>query len=279
MMRLKYSLGIFLMIVLIIAISQPGLAFNASQTLQYEGSYLLSTQKINHTLTLDIDYFHELTDDVYLEGDLIIRTTNKQFGKPFILAPNEIYVSAYNIIDNLDLKAGKIINRWGAADMFSPLDNFNPAPPEISLTGQQSKIGAFGISATYYMGNSTYLYGAILPWLMPTPYPDEFLKSNYLSSYATGMPEQVLDINQVRLNYQEAENIIWGLRLTHSFPTFDAGISYYRGNYMDPFPMNLSISPDSKTEFTVGYPSKQISGRVPRYRRSYLKGRPGLYHT
>jgi hypothetical protein len=260
MMRLKYSLGIFLMIVLIIAISQPGLAFNASQTLQYEGSYLLSTQKMNHTLTLDIDYFHELTDDVYLEGDLIIRTTNKQFGKPFVLAPNEIYVSAYNIIENLDLKAGKIINRWGAADIFSPLDNFNPAPPEISLTGQQSKIGAFGISATYYMGNSTYLYGAILPWLMPTPYPDEFLKSNYLSSYAAGMPEQGLDINQIGLNYQEAENIIWGLRLTHSFPTFDAGISYYRGNYMDPFPINLSISPDSKTEFTVGYPSKQVFG-------------------
>ena len=260
MMRLKYSLGIFLIIAFILGITNSGIAFNTSQTLKYDTSYLLSTWMINHTLTLDIDYFHELTDDVYLEGDLIIRTTNKNFGKPFVIFPNEVYISDYNVIENLDLKAGKIINRWGAADIFSPLDNFNPSPPEISLTGQQNKIGAFGISASYYMGNSTYLYGVILPWLTPTPYPDEYLKSNYLSSYATGIPEQGLGINQVKLNYQETENIIWGLRLTHSFPTFDAGISYYHGNYMDPFPVNLSISPDSMTEFTVGYPSKQVLG-------------------
>lgn len=259
-MRLKPSIWLLLMIGLIFAFTQPGLAFNTSQTLKYETSYLLSTQMMNHTLTLDIDYFHELTDDVYLEGDLIIRTTNKQLGKPFVIAPNEIFLSGYNIIENLDLKAGKIVTRWGAADMFSPLDNFNPTSPEISLTGQQSKIGAFGISATYYLGNSTYLHGAILPWLMPSPYPDEFLKSNYLSNYPAGLPEQGLDINQVKLNYQETENIVWGLRLTHSFPTFDAGISYYRGNYMDPMPVKLSVSPDNKTEFTVGYPAKQVLG-------------------
>jgi hypothetical protein len=259
-MRLKYSLIISLVIVLTLTFINSGLAFNTSQTLKYETSYLLYNQMMNHTLTLEIDYFHELTDDVYLEGDLMIRATNKEFGQPFVIAPNEIYLSAYNIIDNLDLKAGKVITRWGAADMFSPLDNFNPAPPELSLTGQQSKIGAFGLSATYYLGNSTYLYGAILPRVMPTPYPDEFLKSNYLSSYPPGVSGQGFDIDQVNLNYQKAENIVWGLRLTHSFPTFDAGISYYRGNYMDPLPMKLSVLPDNKTEFTVGYPAKQVIG-------------------
>jgi len=259
-MRLKPSIWIFFMIVLIFAFTQPGLAFNTSQTLKYETSYLLSTQMMNHTLTLEIDYFDELTDEIYLEGDLMIRATNNKFGQPFVIAPNEIYLSAYNIVENLDLKAGKIITRWGAADMFSPLDNFNPAPPEITLTGQQSKIGAFGISGTYYLGHSTYLYGAILPRVLPTPYPDDFLKSNYLSNYAPGFSGQVLDIDQVNLNYQEAENIVWGLRLTHSFPTFDAGISYYRGNYMDPMPMKLSVSQNNKTEFTVGYPVKQVFG-------------------
>jgi len=72
--------------------------------------------------------------------------------------------------------------------------------------------------------------------------------------------EQEFDISKVELNYQETENIVWGLRLTHSFPTFDAGISYYRGNYMDPFPVNLSISPENMMEFTLGYPSKQVIG-------------------
>lgn len=259
-MKSKYYPGILFLLSMLILCTLPGLAFDTSQTLEYEGSFLLSQQTLNHTLTLEIDYFHEITDNIFLEGDLMIRATNKEFGQPIVIAPNEIYLSGYSIIENLDIKAGKIINRWGAADIFSPLDNFNPAPPEVSLTKQKSKIGALGISGTYYLGNSTYLYGAILPRVMPTPYPDEFLKSNYLLNYVSGLPGQEFDISKVDLNYQETENIVWGLRLTHSFPTFDAGISYYRGNYMDPFPVNLSISPESMMEFTLGYPSKQVIG-------------------
>ena len=259
-MKIKYYPGILFLLSMLILCTLPGLAFDTSQTLEYEGSFLLSQQTLNHTLTLEIDYFHEITDNIFLEGDLMIRATNKELGKPIVIAPNEIYLSGYSIIENLDIKAGKIINRWGAADIFSPLDNFNPAPPEVSLTKQKSKIGALGISGTYYLGNSTYLYGVILPRVMPTPYPDEFLKSNYLLNYVSGLPGQEFDISKVDLNYQETENIVWGLRLTHSFPTFDAGISYYRGNYMDPFPVNLSISPENMMEFTLGYPSKQVIG-------------------
>ena len=259
-MKIKYFLVGFFLISIALSFSIPVWAFDTSLTLTYEGAYPLSQLRMNHTLNLEVDYFQEISDDIFLEGDLLIRTTNKEYAQPFIIGPNELYLSGYNVVDNLDLKAGKIITRWGAADLFSPLDNFNPAPPGVSLTKKQNKLGVLGISATYYLGNSTYLHGTLLPQIKSTPYPDQYLKESYLSSYCSQMPGTDLDLDQIKLTYQSAENIIWGLRLTHSFPSFDAGISYYRGYYLDPFPVSLTNPSGSAMEITLGYPSKQVLG-------------------
>jgi len=258
MMNSKYCPGILFLLSMIILLPMPGLAFDTSQTLVYEGSYLLLQQRMNHTLTLNIDYFQEISDDIFLEGNLLVRTSNKEYARPFMVGPNELYLSGYNVIDNLDLKAGKIITRWGSADLFSPLDNFNPMPPEISLGKKQDRIGALGISATYYLDYSTYLQGVLLPQLKVTPYPDEYLKDSYLANYGAAL--QGPGVKNVDLAYQEAENMVWGLRFTHSFPSFDASISYYRGYYMDPFPVSLSASSEVNMEITLGYPEKRVLG-------------------
>ncbi len=257
-MKSKYYAGIFFLLSMLILCTLPGLTFDTSLTLRYEGSYLLSQQRMNHTLTLNIDYFQEISDDIFLEGNLLVRTSNKEYARPFMIGPNELYLSGYNIIDNLDLKAGKIITRWGAADLFSPLDNFNPMPPEISLGKKQDRLGALGVSATYYLDYSTYLQGVLLPKLKVTPYPDEYLKNSYLANYGAAL--QGPGVDNVGLNYQQAENMVWGLRLTHSFPSFDAAISYYRGYYMDPFPISLSTSSGGGMKITLGYPAKQVLG-------------------
>ncbi|MFW6121969.1 MAG: hypothetical protein ACOC80_13890, partial [Petrotogales bacterium] len=66
-MRFRYIFGIFFTIFLIFvfAFYLPGLAFDTSQTLIFENSYLFSQQKMDHTLTLEFDYFHELTDNIF----------------------------------------------------------------------------------------------------------------------------------------------------------------------------------------------------------------------
>jgi hypothetical protein len=264
MMKYKYLPGILFLVIMLLAFcSVQGLAFNTSQTLEYESSYLLSQERMNHTLTLNIDYFQEISDDIFLEGDLVIRTTSKAYAQPFIVGPNEVYLSGYNVIDNLDLKAGKIITRWGAADLFSPLDNFNPMPPGLSLTKKQDKLGVLGVSATYYLNDLTYLQGVLLPQLMPTPYPSQYLKDNYLANYGSVLQGQGISVDTVELAYQSAQDVIWGLRLNHSFPSFDAAISYYQGYYMEPFPANLSTKPNpsgTTMEITLGYPAKQVVG-------------------
>ncbi len=263
-MNFKHSLIIILLCLYLSAVCyQSVYAFDASQQLIYEGSYDLSGNHFNQTLTLNIDYFQEISDDLFIEGDLILRANNKAYSQPFIIGPNELYFNAYNIIENLDLKAGKIITRWGSSDLFSPLDNFNPSPPNLSLIKKQDKLGVLGFNASYYINHLTYLQAAILPSLKTTPYPDQYLKDSYLANYGSFLQAQGYNINQVDLLYQSAEDIIWGIRLMHSFPSFDAGISYYRGYYMEPFPADLSIKPNSSgttMEITLGYPAKSVIG-------------------
>ena len=239
------------------------MAFNFSQKLLYEGSYSENNGKFSNSLTLSIDYFHDITSDLFLEGDLVIRATNEQYGDPFIIGPNEIYVSAYDVIDNLDIRVGKIVTRWGAADMFSPLDNFNPAPPGIAFTKNQEKLGAFGVSASYYINYLTYIQAVLVPNLEVTPYPDQYLKDAYFATYSPIYQAQGYTINDINLSYQVPENAIWGLRLNHSFSSFDAGISYYKGNYMDPFPADLKLMPGNggtNLEIKIGYPARQVVG-------------------
>lgn len=260
---IDYLLIFITTMLLLFFISSPVLALEFSKNLSYQGSYALDEQKFDHTITLKIDYFQEITDDLFFQGDLIIRSSNKEYSKPFIIGPNELYISAYDVIENLDLKVGKIITRWGAADFFSPLGNFNPSPPELSLTGNQGKISAWGINATYYINSDTFLQAVLLPALEPSPYPDEYLADSYLAQFAPLYQKQGIDIDSVELSYLQTKGPIWGIQLSHTFPTFDAGISYYRGYHMDPFPaeLGLSLNPSGNTmKMKLGYPAKQVFG-------------------
>lgn len=239
------------------------MAFDTSQKLLYEGSYILNQDKYSNSLSFNIDYFHELTNDVFLEGDLVIRTSNAQYGDPLVIGPNEIYLSAYSIIKNLDLEAGKIITRWGAADIFSPLDNFNPEPPGVTFIKNQNKLGLLGINASYYISDLTLLQVVLVPRLEVTPYPDQYLKDNYLTTYGPIFQAQGYTIDSVDLSYNIPESVIWGLRLNHSFSSFDTAISYYKGYYRDPFPADLKLIAESnKTSIKINldYPGKQVLG-------------------
>ncbi|NLL61547.1 MAG: hypothetical protein GX240_02010 [Candidatus Atribacteria bacterium] len=258
-----YTLTVILFLSLFIILSQPVLAFDTTQALLYEGSYSLNEQIFDHTITLKVDYVQDLWSDVYLQGDLIIRASNKKYSNPIIFFPNELYLNAYDVVENLDLKAGIITTRWGAADFFSPLDNLNPSPPSLSLTDNQDKMGVLGISATYYIDSLTSLQGAFYPIFIASPYPDEYLQDSYLAQFSPLYHMQGISIEGVELSYQPADDFVWGLQLSHAFPAFDVALSYYHGYYTDPFPANLdlALNPSGNIlKLTLGYPAKQVIG-------------------
>jgi hypothetical protein len=262
---LNYLIGTIFALSLFLGISYPLRALETSQKLLYQGSYFLEQEKIDHTLTFQLDYLEEISNDLFLEGDLVVRITNNEYSKPIITGPNELYLNAYNILENLDLKAGKIITSWGAADLFSPLDNFNSMFPDLLslINNQGRKLGTLGINATYYINNLTYLQTVLLPQLNAIPYPDQYLKEIYLAQYGLIYQTQGINIDSLEISYQQPKDIIWGLRFNHTFPSFDAGISYYHGYYLDPFPLSLDMSlhPSGNTlTVALGYPAKQVLG-------------------
>jgi len=261
---LNYLIGTIFAVSLFLGITYPLWALETSQKLLYQGSYFLEQGKIDHTITFQLDYWEEVANDLFLEGDLAVRITSNDYSKPLIAGPNELYLNAYNVLENLDLKAGKIITSWGAADLFSPLDNFNPMLPDLlSLINNQGKLGTLGINATYYINNLTYLQAVLLPQLKAIPYPDQYLKDTYLTLYGPIYQTQGINIDSLELSYQQPKDIIWGLRFNHTFPSFDAGVSYYHGYYLDPFPLSLDMSlhPSGNTlTIALGYPAKQVIG-------------------
>ena len=85
-------IGVLLLTCLLIIFSQPVWAMDTTQKIIYNSSYSLDNQKIDHTVTFKIDYLQEIINDIYLQGDLVIRTTNKNYADPFIMGPNELYL-------------------------------------------------------------------------------------------------------------------------------------------------------------------------------------------
>ncbi|MBU2439717.1 hypothetical protein KKI11_02090, partial [bacterium] len=127
--------NIFLAIfILLLFFTSVVFAGDFSGSLTYSGGYSFDENNLNNTLNLGLNYIHNLTGEVFIEGDLVIRYTDKPFADPFMIIPKEIYIGAYDLVPQLDIRTGMLIVNWGSSDMFSPLDNFNPTPPGISLT-------------------------------------------------------------------------------------------------------------------------------------------------
>jgi hypothetical protein len=140
--------NIFLVVFIILLFSASVFAGDFSGSLTYSGGYNFTENNLNNTLNLGLNYIHNFTDEVFIEGDLVIRYTDKPFADPFMIIPKEIYIGVYDFIPQLDIRTGRLIVNWGSSDMLSPLDNFNPTPPGISLTDVSRKISVLGIDAT-----------------------------------------------------------------------------------------------------------------------------------
>ncbi|GAI60694.1 unnamed protein product, partial [marine sediment metagenome] len=148
--------NIFLAVFIILVYSASVYALDFSGNLAYSRQYDLSEQNLSNTLNLDLNFTHNFSDEIFAEGDLVIRYSDKSSTSPFMIIPKEIYIGAYDLIPQLDIKTGLLIISWGSADMLSPLDNFNPLPPGLSFTSMTQKNGVLAADATYYFNDITY---------------------------------------------------------------------------------------------------------------------------
>ncbi len=214
-------------------------------------------------MNLDLNYMHTFTDEVFVEGDLIIRYSDKFSAHPFMIIPKEIYIGAYDLIPQLDLRVGLLTLTWGSSDMFSPLDNFNPLPPGISFTNRSGKSGVWAVDATYYFDDITYLQTIYLPQFEPSFMPEEYEKQLYLSMFSPQFEAQGIEINSINLTHNLPQKPVWGVKLGRSFTSFDAAISYYNGYYLNAYPETVEpvFEPSGMSlNLKLGYPKRNIFG-------------------
>jgi hypothetical protein len=221
--------NIFLVVFIILLFSASVFAGDFSGSLTYSGGYNFTENNLDNTLNLGLNYIHNFTDKVFAEGDLVIRYSDKSSTNPFMIIPKEIYIGAYDLIPQLDIRTGRLIVNWGSSDMFSPLDNFNPSSPGISFTDISGKSGVWAVDATYYFNDITYLQTICLPHFVPSFISEEYEKQLYLSMFSPLFQAQGIEINSVNITHAFPENPVWGIKLGRSFTSFDAAISYYNG--------------------------------------------------
>ena len=255
--------NIFLAAFIILLFSASAFAGDFSGSLTYSGGYNFTENNLSNTLNLDLNYIHNFTDEVFAEGDLVIRYSDKSSTNPFMIIPKEIYIGAYDLIPQLDIKTGRLIVNWGSSDMFSPLDNFNPSSPGISFTDISGKSGVWAVDATYYFNDITYLQTICLPHFVPSFISEEYEKQLYLSMFSPLFQAQGIEINSVNITHVSPENPVWGIKLGRSFTSFDTAISYYNGYYLNAYPETIEPvpGPDGMSlNLELGYPKKSVFG-------------------
>ena len=255
--------NIFLVVFIILLFSASVYALDFSGNLTYSGQYDLSEQNLSNTLNLDLNFIHNFSDEIFAEGDLIIRYSDRSSTNPFMIIPKEIYIGAYDLIPQLDIRTGLLIVSWGSADMFSPLDNFNPLPPGLSFTSMTQKNGVLAADATYYFNDITYLQAIVLPSFVPSYMPEKYEEQIYLSMFAPQFQAQGIEITSVNITHTLPENPVWGIKLGRSFTSFDAAISYYNGYYFNTYPEIIQPIPEPSgmsLDLGLGYPKKNVFG-------------------
>ena len=255
--------NIFLVVFIILLFSASVFAGDFSGSLTYSGGYNFTENNLSNTLNLDLNYIHNFTDEVFAEGDLVIRYSDKSSTNPFMIIPKEIYIGAYDLIPQLDIRTGRLIVNWGSSDMFSPLDNFNPSSPGISFTDISGKSGVWAVDATYYFNDITYLQTICLPHFVPSFISEEYEKQLYLSMFSPLFQAQGIEINSVNITHAFPENPVWGIKLGRSFTSFDAAISYYNGYYFNGYPEIVELVSDTSgmaLDLELGYPKKSVFG-------------------
>ncbi|MBA7470676.1 hypothetical protein ES707_05963 [subsurface metagenome] len=255
--------NIFLVVFIILLFSASAYAGDFSGSLTYSGGYNFTENNLSNTLNLDLNYIHNFTDEVFAEGDLIIKYSDSSAPNPFMIIPKELYIGTYDLIPQLDIKTGLLTISWGSADMFSPLDNFNPLPPGMSFTSMAQKNGVLAADATYYFNDITYLQAIILPSFVPSYMPEKYEEQIYISMFAPQFQAQGIEITSVNITHAFPQNPVWGIKLGRSFTSFDAAISYYNGYYLNAYPKTLQPVPGPSgmsLDLGLGYPKRDIFG-------------------
>lgn len=222
--------------------------------------------------------------------------TNRGVVSPFWLESDAAYVEAIGLVPDLDLRIGRQIVHWGAADMFNPTNNINSLDLEDPLKFGESIANQI-LRLDWNPGAGNFIFTAVwVPVFQPAQLPGSALLAigDTSSEFPFVSPNDRRDSERLRNiwlrnpDYYEIDQPIvnakmpgWGLensqvglRVQWLTGLFDMSLSYYRG--FDGIPVSkASKSSTYSTDLTAEngtpvlgvasdvrlvYPRKQVVG-------------------
>ena len=185
-----------------------------------------------------------------------------------MLVLREAYISYYPSWG--EIKAGKQIHSWGAADVINPTDNLNPYDYYYMFkTGTGKKIGSLSVSSTFY--SDTYQIELVL---MPNFSPNRI---PYAEKDFPLAPDQEPIVNQRKRNEVE-----YGFRFQTSLFDSDISFSFFDGSDKIPSVFSTTFSSDfQESNFDFGYRNTSVYGSdiVSFIGDVTLRIEGALYHT
>jgi len=222
--------------------------------------------------------------------------TQRATVSPFYLESQAAYIEVIEILPYLDLRVGRQIVQWGAADMFNPTSNLNPPDLEDPLKFGELVANQM-VRVDWNPGASTFTVTAVwVPVFEPAQLPGSSLlaigdpmsmfpftdpRTRLAAERFRNMYMQNLDYYDVRQPKVTAEmpefslaNGQVGVRMSWLVGLFDMSLSYYRGFSPIPVPVRSTSTAEGTGEFAadgtpilgvntnvkVVYPRKQVLG-------------------
>lgn len=214
---------------------------------------------------------------------------------PYYLESDAAYVEVLDLLPGLDLRVGRQIVNWGAADMFNPTNNLNALDLEDPLKFGEA-IANQMIRLDWMPGDNFIITGVWVPLFQPAMLPQSSLLA--LGDPASEFPfvsprirrgaenvrtlwlrnEDMYEIHQPQVHAEmpafSLANSQFGLRALWTAGLFDMSLSYYQG--IDPMPVpkasisdttpSESFAPNGtpkigvQTEVKLVYPHKKVLG-------------------
>jgi len=203
---------------------------------------------IENLLTIDINYYNDFNDFLYSEAGYTLYFSNKEYN--FLFIPKEIYIGAFIIAYNLDIKAGLINSLFNSNNYNRFVDNINIY--SNNYYNNMNSISLPGVELNYYLNENIYLKSNIL-FPSISLFDHLPLWENYYKKFINNY------LNKDTFNYKEylPKGNNFGIELGYIEDLNYIKLRYYNGYREHPFPTSVSYA-GNNLEVILEYFKKNI---------------------
>ncbi len=188
------------------------------------------SRRTRHEGRLEVEYENALTDEMELFVELRVWVDDDDYAsggidrfedetpKRRVFDVTEAYVDVF--FDDVDVRLGKQVVKWGKADVFNPTDQINPN--DFSTLLDDEPIGVIAGKVNYYY-EDIGLEAIVVPTFTPSRFPPRGTRFDLVP---TNLPLPLLEVDE---RADTLDDVQYGLRASSTYEGWDFSLSWYDG--------------------------------------------------